>query len=403
MKKGICLILSIIVALSAVLAACSGDKNKDDKNTQSTSDQGLDSAVNDFGFVNVEVTDENGEVVTNAKGEKETTEIAVELSTDKEGNTVGYEIDKNGERVTDKKGNEVTVKPEMVTTNPNKPSSTDSQTTNNTSSSSNENESSNNNDTTEANGTTSNGSTQNDTTNNNSTSVSSNRPTASTTDRTTNVDDPTVVTVTTSSLNPQPTTESTTMTTKREESTTSSELTTYDDFKKDKVPKTTDEGIPVIFSAEDQQIIKSMLEVPYLYEASYENEEGVPINIARHAAIWMVQRESLNTTSYASATVVLDLFNYFAQTVVNFKTHCNEVGNENIQYVSTNDTFTISAFEEPTHTVTLTGIEFLGNNNYYKVTAKVSGTKKAKSVVAVIQKNMLDSTLGFSIKALQWS
>lgn len=399
MKKSICLILSIIVVLSAVLAACSSDKNNDDKKPELTSEQGLDSAVNEFGFVDIEVTDKNGEVVTNAKGEKETTQIVVELSTDKEGNTVGYEIDKDGERVTDKKGNDVTVKPELVTTSQNnKPSSTingnDSTEVNGTTS---QNNATTDNGSTGVKDTTNGDSAQESTTDNGSTSVSSNRPTASTT----NTNEPTVVTVT--STKPHPTTESTTMTTKREEYTTSSELTTYDDFKKDKVPKTTDEGKPVIFSAEDQQIIKSMLEVPYLYESSYENEDGVPINIARHAAIWMVQRESLNTTSYASATVVLDLFNYFAQTVVNFKTHCNEVGNENIQYVSTNDTFTISAFEDPTHTVTLTGIEFLGNNNYYKVTAKVSGTKKAKSVVAVIQKNNLDSTLGFSIKALKWS
>ena len=52
---------------------------------------------------------------------------------------------------------------------------------------------------------------------------------------------------------------------------------------------------------------------------------------------------------------------------------------------------------------TLTIIEDLGNNNFYKVTGTVSGTKKAKKVVAIIQKNRLDSTLGFSIKALKWS
>lgn len=200
----------------------------------------------------------------------------------------------------------------------------------------------------------------------------------------------------------KPTTASTTMTTEKSETPTSPELTTIkgEDVV---VPLTTDSGERVSFSTEDQQTIKNMLEVPYLYTASYENKDGVPINIATHAAIWMIQREQFNATSYASSTVVLDLFNYFAQTVVNFKTLCNDANNENIIYKSANDTFSIKAFEAPTHSVTLKSIEDLGNNNFYKVTGTVSGTKKAKKVVAVIQKNRLDSSLGFSIKALKWS
>ena len=45
----------------------------------------------------------------------------------------------------------------------------------------------------------------------------------------------------------------------------------------------------------------------------------------------------------------------------------------------------------------------LGDNNFYKVTGKVSKADGVKEVQAVVQKNKLDSTLGFSIKALKWS
>jgi hypothetical protein len=198
------------------------------------------------------------------------------------------------------------------------------------------------------------------------------------------------------------TTASTTATTQKNESTTDSELTTIS-TNKDKVPSTSATGDVVNFSSDDQQIIKSMLEVPYLYKANYENADGVPISIASHAAIWMAEREGLNTTSYASGTIVLDLFKFYGQTVVNFKTKCNdESGNSNIKYNSNNDTFSITKFEEATHTITIEKIEDLGNNNYYKVTASVSGAKGIKKVYAIIQKNKLDSTLGFSIKALKW-
>lgn len=198
------------------------------------------------------------------------------------------------------------------------------------------------------------------------------------------------------------TTTSTTAPTQKNESTTNPELTTIS-ASKDKVPSTSATGDAVTFSSEDQQTIKNMLEVPYLYEASYENADGVPITIAAHTAIWMAEREGLNTSSFASGTIVLDLFKYYGQTVVNFKTKCNEEsGNSNIVYNSKNDTFTISNFESETHTVSIQKIEDLGNNNYYRVTASVSGAKGIKKVYAVVQKNKLDSTLGFSIKALKW-
>lgn len=200
-------------------------------------------------------------------------------------------------------------------------------------------------------------------------------------------------------------TESTTAKTEKSAETTSPELTTKKEIVP--VPSTDTEGTKVIFSNEDQQVIKNMLEVPYLYQASYENSQGVPASIATHAAIWMAERSQLSTTTYAAGTVVIDLFKYFGQTVVHFKNNCNNAGNENITYNSSTDTFTISNFEEKTHDVTLTGFESLGGNNYYKVTATVKAKNGAsgvpKKVTAIVQKNKLDAGLGFSIKALKWS
>lgn len=198
-------------------------------------------------------------------------------------------------------------------------------------------------------------------------------------------------------------TTTTTMKYNGNEGTTEAELTTKD-VKDDKVPTTSAKGTPVQFSAKDQTALKNMLEVPYLYNASYENADGVPIEIASHAAIWMAQRDGLNTTAYASGTIVLDLFKYFGQTVVNFKTKCNDgKGNADITYNSAPDTFTIPSSEAERQKVSLTSIESLGNNNYYKVTATVSGAGSISKVVAVVQRNKLDSSLGFSIKALKWS
>ena len=138
-----------------------------------------------------------------------------------------------------------------------------------------------------------------------------------------------------------------------------------------------------------------MLEVPYLYMASYENTDQVPISIATHVACWMLERENLNTSSFASGTVVIDLFNYFDRTVVSFKTECNSyTGNgatnaAPITYNSDNDTFKITSdYEAATHEVTK---------------AENGSDCKATKVEAVIQKNKLDSSLGFSVKALKWS
>lgn len=198
----------------------------------------------------------------------------------------------------------------------------------------------------------------------------------------------------------EPDTTTTTVPYDGSEGTTSSDLK---EAKADKVPNSNDKGDKVRFSAKDNTRLKDMLEVPYLYNASYENSDGVPAEIASHVAIWMAQRDGLNTTTYASGTVVLDLFKYFGQTVVNFKTNCNDnKGNADITYNTANDTFTIPKAEAHQHTVKITTTESLGNN-YYRITATVSGAGSISKVVAVVQKNRLDSSLGFSIKALKWS
>ena len=198
----------------------------------------------------------------------------------------------------------------------------------------------------------------------------------------------------------EPDTTTTTVAYDGSEGTTSSDLK---ESKDDKVPSSNDKGDKVRFSAKDNTRLKDMLEVPYLYNASYENSDGVPAEIASHVAIWMAQRDGLNTTTYASGTIVLDLFKYFGQTVVNFKTNCNDnKGNADITYNTANDTFTIPKAEAHQHTVKITTTESLGNN-YYRITATVSGAGSISKVVAVVQKNRLDSSLGFSIKALKWS
>lgn len=198
----------------------------------------------------------------------------------------------------------------------------------------------------------------------------------------------------------EPDTTTTTVPYDGSEGTTSSDLK---EAKDDKVPNSNDKGDKVRFSAKDNTRLKDMLEVPHLYNASYENSDGVPAEIASHVAIWMAQRDGLNTTTYASGTVVLDLFKYFGQTVVNFKTNCNDnKGNADITYNTANDTFTIPKAEPHQHTVKITTTESLGNN-YYRITATVSGAGSISKVVAVVQKNRLDSSLGFSIKALKWS
>lgn len=171
----------------------------------------------------------------------------------------------------------------------------------------------------------------------------------------------------------------------------------------DIVPKIDDKTKPAEFNNSEKEVVESMLSVPNLCNSNYENSDGVPIDVARHAAVWMAQRENLNTKTYASGTIVLGLFKFFGQTVVNFKNNCGS--NSLISYNSEKDTFTIPSAESTVQTVTVDKVEEYAqknNNNYYKVTGSVSGGDKTK-VVAVVQKNKLDNKLGFSIKAMRWS
>lgn len=183
--------------------------------------------------------------------------------------------------------------------------------------------------------------------------------------------------------------------------TKSDDTTAFDGM--ETVPKTSATGKEVNFSKEDQQIIANMLEVPYLYLESYENSNGVPINIAAYTAVWMAQHDGGTASTYPSSPVVLNLFKFYGQTVVNFKTQVNKVNSTPIKYNSKNDTFSVSKYPKKKQTVKITKIEDLGDNNFYKVTGKVSKADGVKEVQAVVQKNKLDSTLGFSIKALKWS
>lgn len=172
---------------------------------------------------------------------------------------------------------------------------------------------------------------------------------------------------------------------------------------KDIVPKIDDSTKSASFTEDEIKVIEAMFEVPGIYASNYENSDGVPLEAAKHAAIWMAQRENLNTKTYASGTIVLGLFKFFGQTVVNFKNNCGK--NAEITYNASNDTFTIPSAESAVQKVSIEKVEEYSqknNNNYYKITAKVSGCDKSK-VVAVVQKNRLESSLGFSIKAMRWS
>lgn len=189
--------------------------------------------------------------------------------------------------------------------------------------------------------------------------------------------------------------------------TTGKELTTIE-ASKDKVPSTNASGKKVIFSQQDLERIAAMLEVPGLYKFSYENKDGVSAEMATHVAIWMAAREDIKGTSFPSGTIVLDLFKYYGQTVVNFKSNCNAAAKKEniydiINYSNKDSVFTITKGEAKQQSVKINRVESLGNNNYYKVTGSVSGAKSCKKVVAVVQKNRLDTELGFSIKALRWS
>lgn len=133
----------------------------------------------------------------------------------------------------------------------------------------------------------------------------------------------------------------------------------------DIVPKIDDKTKPAEFNNSEKEVVESMLSVPNLCNSNYENSDGVPIDVARHAAVWMAQREELNTKTYASGTIVLGLFKFFGQTVVNFKNNCGST--KEIKYNADNDTFTIPNAESTVQTVTVDKVEEYAqknNNNY---------------------------------------
>lgn len=338
MKKSIAILLTFAVFVSCTLVACS---SKEDGGKQTSGDS---TAATDAGLMNAD-TEFGTEV------DEDGNEVDVEYATDKKGNTVAYAIDpKTGQRKKTKSGKEVTVKISG-------------------SSSSNTTKKSDNNQTTaKSKDITTKHSENNDNSNNND------------------------------NVTPQEPDDSA--------SPTDSKLTTIA-AKEDKVPSTSDSGKRVAFSEKDMLNIAAMLEVPGLYKFSYENKDGVSADMAVHVAIWMAQREGISSSTYPSGTIVLDLFKYFGQTVVNFKTNCNTAAKsekitDKISYNATDSVFKISGSEKKEQSVKISRIEYLGNNNYYKVTGEVSGVKP-KKVVAIMQKNKLDNTLGFSVKALKWS
>lgn len=308
MKKAIAVVLATTIAVSVAMIGCSKGQKKE-KDTTTTTVDGLIGNEDTYEIVEEKVTNEKGEAVTDKDGKAVTTQVMYKETTDKKGNKINIKIDDNGEVVTDKNHKPVTAKPTT-----------------------------------------------------------------------------TKATTTKAPKSTEPTSEVTTV-----------------PVDEDVVPKIDDKTKPAEFNESEKKIVKSMLEVPYLYKSNYENEDGVPVEAARHAAVWMAQRENLNTSTYASGTVVLGLFKFFGQTVVQFKNNCGSTSI--ITYNESNDTFTIPKAESEKQTVTIEKIEEYAqknNNNYYKVTAKVSGCSKTK-VVAVIQQNKLDNSLGFSIKAMRWS
>ena len=215
----------------------------------------------------------------------------------------------------------------------------------------------------------------------------------------------------TNKINKKPVTipTTTTTTTKVKPTVPTSEITTVAP-EKDVVPKIDDAVKSASFNENEIKIVTNMLEVPGLFNSNYENKDGVPVNAARHAAVWMAQRDQANAntgsgkkSSYPSGVIVLGLFKFFGQTVVNFKNNCGKT--EGITYNSGDDSFTVVNGEEKIQTVTIEKVEEYtqkNNNNYYKVTGSASNCSKTK-VEAIVQQNKLDNSLGFSIKAMRWS
>ncbi len=371
MKKSIVLVLAVLLVISFVFVACSS-KNSEDTDTTTTSaeETDLEDVDTEYGYETEAVTDEDGTEVTDEDGNTVTTEVAVIYKTDEDGNTYAQKIDSDGEPVTNKKGNPVTVKTTYKSSSSSDSSDPDSSDSDLSGSGSS--------------GSSSGSSSDSSTT----TTKKSSSSTTTTTKKSTTTTEK----------------EETTATTKKSVSLTENSATTKFTGT-EVVPKTSDTGDEVSFSLADQEIIASMLEVPYLYLENYENSEGVPVETAVYTAVWMAQRDGGTATGednpYAANPIILDLFKYYGNTVVNFKTKCNSVDNTPITY--SNNKFIISSFPSKKQTVVIKKIEDLGNNNFYKVTVTFSDADGITKVLAVIQKNRLEPTLGFSIKALKWS
>lgn len=374
MKKSLIILLAALLAVSVIFAACSSKTEEETTTLADSTEADLDANDTEFGFEAEPVTDEDGKEVTDDKGNTVTTEVAVVYKKDSSGKTYAQKIDSDGNGVTNKKGKPVTVK----TTAPKTTAKTDSQNANGNANggnnSGNSADSNNNGGNNSGSGTGNSG----------NTGGSENQGTTTTT-----------------------TTEKTTATTKKNIPITKDAYTTKFEGEKEIVPKTSDTGEEVNFDEKDQEIIASMLEVPYLYKASFEHSQGIPIETAVYTAVWMSQRDNATATGdnspYDSNTVILNLFKYYGNTVVNFKTKCNGISDTPIKYKSSTNSFYISEFPEKQQTVKITQIEDMGNNNFYKITGTVKNADKVKHVVAIVQKNRLEPTLGFSIKALKWS
>lgn len=342
MKKILAISLCALLVVAFTFAACSKSDETNgttEKGKTTATTDGLNTADNEYGFETEDVTDKDGKKVTDKNGNTVTTDVAVAYHTDAKGNTYAQRLDDNGNEVTNKNGKPVTVKTETTKKN----------------------------------------------SKNNSSNKTNKATKVSTTDET-----------------KATTTEKPTATTKKDiDETKNSDTTKFDG--NETVPKTSATGTEVNFSTSDMTTVANMLEVPYLYLSSYENSDGVPIDIAAYTAVWMAQHDGGTAETYPSSPVVLNLFKFYGQTVVNFKTQLNKsVKDSPIKYNSKNDTFTVSKYPDKKQTVKITKIEDLGDNNFYKVTADVSGAGKITKVYAIIQKNKLDSTLGFSVKALNW-
>lgn len=366
LKKALVFTLALIIAVTGIFAACSKESNNEETSAEGLQDNAAEVEITAVPVTDEdgnEVTDENGEIVTEmvmvtsndvngSSNKKDSSSLGNDSSetTDNSGNNKNEDEDNDETLATNPTENiTVTTKKGVASTAPEKESSNDD---------------------------------KNDSENNSSSGSSGSNNSSNSGDNTTSQDSG-----------------------KEDEETENTEDNSQSNNNQNDVPHSSDTGVEVNFSEKDQLIVKSMLEVPYLYQASYENDDGVPIEIATHVAVWMAEHQGGTSKVYPSSSVVLNLFKYFGQTVVGFKSKCNdyvETSKAPIKYNSKVDTFTITEFTSKKQTVNITKIEALDKENYYKVTASVSGCSKDK-VVAIIQKNKLESSLGFSIKALKWS